>query len=65
METGAETVVRADRVVLSLGSHPAEGLQAAYEKVFDRVIPVGSAEKDGRIGDATKAGIIKGWSYDD
>ena len=65
METGAETVVRADRVVLSLGSHPAEGLQAAYEKVFDRVIPVGSAEKDGRIGDATKAGFIKGWSYDD
>ena len=64
METGEQKAIQADTVCLSLGSAPVPGLYERFAAVFDRVIPVGSAEKDGRIHDATKTGFTKGFAFD-
>ncbi|MCH4005736.1 MAG: NAD(P)/FAD-dependent oxidoreductase [Eubacterium sp.] len=64
MKTGEKKHIDADRVVLSLGSHPIDGMAEQFQKEFDRVVLIGSAEKDGRIHDATKTGFIKAWAYE-
>jgi 2,4-dienoyl-CoA reductase-like NADH-dependent reductase (Old Yellow Enzyme family)/thioredoxin reductase len=64
MDTKEKKTVCADRVVLSLGSHPITGMAESFQKEFRRVVLIGSAEKDGRIHDAVKTGFIKAFAYE-
>ncbi len=64
MQTEEKKHIDADSVVLSLGSHPIDGMAEAFRDVFRRVVLVGSAEKDGRIYDAIKTGFMKAFVYE-
>lgn len=64
IDTGAQKRIQADKVCLSLGSAPQKGIVERFQAVFDKVVVIGSAEKDGRIHDATKQGFIKGYVFE-
>lgn len=64
MMTGKQVAVPADTVCLSLGSAPIKGMTERFEKSFDNVVVIGSADKDGRIHDATKQGYLRSYVFE-
>lgn len=64
LNTGEQKHLKADKVCLSLGSAPVKGLAEGFKAAFDKVVVIGSAEKDSRIHDATKQGYIKGYVFE-
>lgn len=58
------TEVQCDSVVVSLGVVPQKGIADEYEKVFNKVIVIGDANKGGRIHNATKDAFIKAYAFE-
>ena len=58
------TEVQCDSVVVSLGVAPQKGIEDEYEKVFNKVIVIGDANKGGRIHNATKDAFIKAYAFE-
>ena len=54
--TGEEYVYPCDRVVLSLGTEPADPYGGALPTVCDRVFSVGDSDRGGQIWDAVRTG---------
>lgn len=64
VSSGEQKAIQADKVCLSLGSAPIKGLAESFKSAFDKVVVIGSAEKDGRIHDATKQGYMAGYVFE-
>ena len=63
VETAFDKPDHYDAVVLALGSEEQPDIVDAYEKVFDKVVCVGDAEKKGNIADATHAAYSKAFVF--
>ncbi|WP_315308049.1 FAD-dependent oxidoreductase [Pseudoramibacter alactolyticus] len=63
VETAFDKPNHYDAVVLALGSEEQPDIVDAYEKVFDKVVCVGDAEKKGNIADATHAAYSKAFVF--
>ena len=61
MATGETKTIAADTVVLAMGTHSQEAMEASYRAAGLNAILVGSAETPGRIAGATRDGFEKAW----
>lgn len=64
MATGETKTIAADTVVLAMGTHSQEAMEASYRAAGLNAILVGSAETPGRIAGATRDGFEKAWAFD-
>lgn len=62
-ETGEETTVPCDTVILALGVVPQRQLVESMEAAFDKVMVVGDANKPGQIVDALKEANDKAYVF--
>ena len=56
--------IAADTVVLAMGTHSQEAMEASYRAAGLNAILVGSAEMPGRIAGATRDGFEKAWGFE-
>ena len=64
MATGETKTIAADTVVLAMGTHSQEAMEASYRAAGLNAILVGSAEMPGRIAGATRDGFEKAWGFE-
>ena len=64
MATGETKTIAADTVVLAMGTHSQEVMEASYRAAGLNAILVGSAEMPGRIAGATRDGFEKAWGFE-
>ena len=64
MATGETKTIAADTVVLAMGTHSQETMEASYRAAGLNAILVGSAEMPGRIAGATRDGFEKAWGFE-
>lgn len=62
-KNGEEVKIKVDHVVLALGVFPRKDFVELFEKEFDNVIPIGDAEKGGRIYHTVKDGFSKAYAF--
>lgn len=64
VDDNSEMFVAADSVVLSLGVMPDKTILPAFDSHFGKVIPIGDANKGGRIGDAIWSAYFATYAFD-
>ena len=64
MATGETKTIAADTVVLAMGTHSQEAMEASYRAAGLNAILVGSAEMPGRIAGTTRDGFEKAWGFE-
>ena len=62
--TGETKTIAADTVVLAMGTHSQEAMEASFRKAGLNAILVGSAETPGRIAGAIRDGFEKAWVFE-
>ncbi len=64
-EDNSEVVLEADHIILSLGLKPKKDLVKAFEKEFNRVIPLGEARRTpGRVAASMEDGYVMARGFD-
>ena len=62
--TGEAKAIAADTVVLAMGTHSQEALEASFREAGLNAILVGSAGTPGRIAGAIRDGFEKAWGFE-